>query len=104
MLINVLHSSCFSENGLNYIFGALLSTVVVFLRPPFLKLVIDPRRAPLAADAGGGEGAGAPEGGAGGGGAEAGGGGGGGEGPFDGGGGGGGAAGEGGGGGGAGDV
>jgi len=74
-----------------------------------LKLVIEPRRAPLAEDAGGGEGVGAPEGGAGGGGAEVGafeggaggggaelgGGGGGGEGPLVGGGGGGGAAGDG---------
>ena len=60
-----------------------------------MKLVIEPRRAPLAEDAGGGEGVGAPEGGAGGGGAEVGGGGGGGEGPLVGGGGGGGAAGDG---------
>jgi len=66
--------------------------VVAFFRPSFLKLVIEPRRAPLAEDAGGGEGVGAPEGGAGGGGAEDGGGGGGGEGPLEGGGGGGGAA------------
>ena len=66
--------------------------MVAFFRPSFLKLVIEPRRAPLAEDAGGGEGVGAPEGGAGGGGAEDGGGGGGGEGPLEGGGGGGGAA------------
>ena len=66
--------------------------MVAFFRPSFLKLVIEPRRAPLAEDAGGGEGVGAPEGGAGGGGAEVGGGGGGGEGPLEGGGGGGGAA------------
>ena len=52
-----------------------------------MKLVIEPRRAPLAEDAGGGEGVGAPERGAGGGGAEVGGGGGGGEGPLEGGGG-----------------
>ena len=44
--------------------------MVAFFRPSFLKLVIEPRRAPLAEDAGGGEGVGAPEGGAGGGGAE----------------------------------
>ena len=69
--------------------------MVAFFRPSFLKLVIEPRRAPLAEDAGGGEGVGAPEGGAGGGGAEVGGGGGGGEGPLVGGGGGGGAAGDG---------
>ena len=69
--------------------------MVAFFRPSFLKLVIEPRRAPLAEDAGGGEGVGAPEGGAGGGGAEVGGGGGGGEGPLEGGGGGGGAAGDG---------
>ena len=69
--------------------------MVAFFRPSFLKLVIEPRRAPLAEDAGGGEGVGAPEGGAGGGGAEDGGGGGGGEGPLEGGGGGGGAAGDG---------
>ena len=69
--------------------------MVAFFRPSFLKLVIEPRRAPLAEDAGGGEGVGAPEGGAGGGGAELGGGGGGGEGPLVGGGGGGGAAGDG---------
>ena len=62
--------------------------MVAFFRPSFLKLVIEPRRAPLAEDAGGGEGVGAPEGGAGGGGAEVGGGGGGGEGPLVGGGGG----------------
>ena len=66
--------------------------MVAFFRPSFLKLVIEPRRAPLAEDAGGGEGVGAPEGGAGGGGAEVGGGGGGGERPLEGGGGGGGAA------------
>ena len=66
--------------------------MVAFFRPSFLKLVIEPSRAPLAEDAGGGEGVGAPEGGAGGGGAEDGGGGGGGEGPLEGGGGGGGAA------------
>ena len=83
--------------------------MVAFFRPSFLKLVIEPRRAPLAEDAGGGEGVGAPEGGAGGGGAEVGafeggaggggaelgGGGGGGKGPLVGGGGGGGAAGDG---------
>ena len=66
--------------------------MVAFFRPSFLKLVIEPSRAPLAEDAGGGEGVGAPEGGAGGGGAEDGEGGGGGEGPLEGGGGGGGAA------------
>ena len=66
--------------------------MVAFFRPSFLKLVIEPSRAPLAEDAGGGEGVGAPERGAGGGGAEVGGGGGGGEGPLEGGGGGGGAA------------
>ena len=68
--------------------------MVAFFRPSFLKLVIEPRRAPLAEDPGGGEGVGAPEqvgafeGGAGGGGAELGGGGGGGKGPLVGGGGG----------------
>ena len=76
----------------NQILGALLSTVVVFFKPPFLKPLIDPSRAPLAADAGGGA---LEEGGGGGGGADAGGGGGGGDGPLEGGGGGGGAVGEG---------
>ena len=40
-----------------HIFGLLLSTVTVFLRPPLLKAVMEPRRAPraLSPDGGGAE-------------------------------------------------